>query len=134
MSVVTLSSKAGSCAATEIGVEREGCAVEHQFVLAADLVEIDQRQAALGDARDRDRQAQVVLVARIGRAVRHDEDFRAGLGEALDDVLVLLGLFSQMSSQIGTPTRTPRRSRDPRPARARTGAFRRTRRNSAGWP
>ena len=89
-----LSSNAGNCAATrKIGVERERRAVEHQFVLAADLVEIDQRQPALGDAGDRDRQPQIVLVARIGRAVRHDQDFRAGLGEAFDDVFVFFGFL-----------------------------------------
>jgi hypothetical protein len=77
----------------KIGVERERRAVEHQLILPADLVEIDQRQTALGDAGNRDRQPQIVLVARIGRAVRHDKDFRAGLGEAFDDVLVFLGLF-----------------------------------------
>ncbi len=77
----------------KIGVERKRRAVEHQFVLPADLVEIDQRQTALGDAGDRDRQPQIVLVARIGRAVRHDKDFRAGLGEAFDDVFVFLRLF-----------------------------------------
>ena len=77
----------------KIGVQRERGAVEHQFVLAADLVEIDQRQPAFGDAGHRDRQPQIVLVARIGRAVRHHQDFGAGLGEAFDDVLVVLGLF-----------------------------------------
>ena len=77
----------------KIGVQRERGAVEHQFVLAADLVEIDQRRPAFGDAGHRDRQPQIVLVARIGRAVRHHQDFGAGFGEALDDVLVVLGLF-----------------------------------------
>ena len=55
--------------------------------------EIDQRQPALGDAGDRDGKPEIVLVARIRRAVRHQQDFRAGLGEALDDVLVVLGFF-----------------------------------------
>ena len=77
----------------QVSIERERGAVEHQFVLPADLVEIDQRQAALGDARYRDRQPEIVLVARIGRAVRHHQNFRAGLGQALDDVFVFFGLF-----------------------------------------
>jgi hypothetical protein len=77
----------------KIGVEREGSAVEHQFVLATDLVEIDQWQAALGNAGDRDRQPEVVLVARVGRAVRHHQDFRAGLGETLDDIFVFFRFF-----------------------------------------
>ena len=77
----------------EIAVERERRAVEHQLVLAADLVEIDQRQAAFGDPRHRHRQPHVVLVAGIGRAVRHQNDLGAGLGQRLDHVLVVLGLF-----------------------------------------
>ena len=68
-------------------MQRERRAVEHQFVLAADLVEIDQRQGMLGDARDREIEPRLVLVAPIGRAVRHDQDFGAGLGEALDHLL-----------------------------------------------
>ena len=67
-----------------VGIERERGAVEHQLVLAADLVDVDERQAALGDARDRDVEADVALVAPIGRAVRHDQHFGAGLGQALD--------------------------------------------------
>ena len=77
----------------EIGVQRERCAVEHQFVLAADLVEIDQRQPAFGDAGNRDRQPHIVLVARVRRAVGHDQDFRAGLGETFDDVFVFGGFL-----------------------------------------
>ena len=77
----------------QIGVERERGAVEHQFILPADLVQINQRQPALGDAGNRDRKPEIVLVARVRRAVRHHQDFRAGLGEALDDVLVVLGFF-----------------------------------------
>ena len=53
-----------------IGVEHEGGAVEDQLVLAADLVEIDQRQAALGHARGRDVEPLLGLAAPIGRAVR----------------------------------------------------------------
>ena len=77
----------------KIGVQRERRAVEHQLILPADLVEIDQRQTAFGNTSHRDRQPQIVLVARIGRAVRHDENLRAGLGEALDDIFVFLRLF-----------------------------------------
>ena len=74
----------------KIGVERKRSAVEHQFVLPADLVQIHHRQPALGHARHRDRQPQIVLVARVGRAVRNHQNFRACLGEALDDVFVFL--------------------------------------------
>ena len=68
-------------------MQPERGAVEHQLVLPADLVDVDQRQAALGDARDRDVEPHVVLVAPVGRAVRHDQDLGAGLGQALDHVL-----------------------------------------------
>ena len=77
----------------EIGVQRKRGAVEHQFVLSADLVEIDQRQPAFGDPGHRDRQPHIVLVARIRRAVRHHQNFRAGLGETFDDVFVVLGFL-----------------------------------------
>ena len=77
----------------EIGIERKRGAVKYKFVLPADLVEIDKRKPALGDPRHRNRQADVVLVARVGRTVRHNENFRAGLGETFDDVLVIFRLF-----------------------------------------
>ena len=35
-----------------VGAEHEGRAVEHQLILAADLVNIDQRQGCFDDARD----------------------------------------------------------------------------------
>ena len=69
-----------------IGVEHERGAVEHQLVLAADLVAVDQRQAGLGDPRDREVEAHVLLVVLERRAVRHDQDLGAGLLEALGDV------------------------------------------------
>ena len=77
----------------KIGIERKRGAVENQFVLAADLVEIDQRQSALGHPRHRNRQPHVGLVARVRRAVRHHQDFRTGLGQAFDDVLVVFGFL-----------------------------------------
>lgn len=73
-----------------IGIQRERRAVEDQLVLAANLVQIDQRQPALGDPRHHDGQPEIGLVAGIGRAVRHHQDFGAGLGETFDDVLVFL--------------------------------------------
>ena len=79
--------KPGSCAAERaVGVEDERAALEHQFVLAADLVEIDQRQAAFDDPRHGDVLADRELVALIGRGVGHEQDFAAGLGDALDRV------------------------------------------------
>ncbi len=72
-----------------IGVEHERGAVEHQFVLAADLIDVNQRQACLGHARHRDVETDVGLVAPIGRAIRHDQKLGAGFGQALDDVFVI---------------------------------------------
>src|SRR6202034_2073438 len=50
---------------------------------------VDQWQARLGDPRDHHIEAHIALVAPIGRTIRHDEQFRAGFGECLDDVLVV---------------------------------------------
>ena len=93
-------------------MQAERRAVEHELVLAADLVDVDQRQVALGDARDRDVEADVVLVAPVGRAVRHDQQFGAGLGQASRPRLVVAPSV-QMSSQIGMPRRTPRKFTGP---------------------
>ena len=64
-------------------MQPERGAVEHELVLAADLIDVDDRQVAFGDARHRDVEAHLVLVALIGRAVRHDQQLGAGLGQAL---------------------------------------------------
>ncbi len=69
-----------------IGVERERGALEDEFVLAADLVEIDQRQAAFDDARDGDVLADRELVALVRRGVGDEQDFAAGLGDAFDRI------------------------------------------------
>ena len=87
-----------------VGVEHERGAVEHQFVLAADLVDVDQRQARLGHARHGDVHAQIGLGPVEGRAVGQDQDLRARLLQALARPRRF-----QMSSQIGTPMRTPRK-------------------------
>jgi hypothetical protein len=55
--------------------------------LPADLVEVDERQPAFRDPRDRDAEPLVGLAAPIGRAVRHEQDLAAGLGDALDDLV-----------------------------------------------
>src|SRR3546814_14462200 len=67
-----------------VGVQHEGGAVEHQLVLAADLVQVDQRQAALHHPRHRELGAHVELAELERRAVRHQQDLAAGLGHALD--------------------------------------------------
>ena len=72
-----------------VGVQPERGAVEDELVLAADLVDIDDRQVAFGHARDRDVEPDIVLVAPIGRAVGHHQKLRAGLRQRLDDILVV---------------------------------------------
>ena len=104
---------AGNCDGERaIGVEREGGAVEDEFVLAADLVQIDQRQPAL-DARARPRSAGVRPACRANRASR------SGTIEISAPVSARHSTTSspQMSSQIGTPMRTPRKTIGPGGAR-----------------
>ena len=69
-----------------VGVERERSAVEYEFVLAADHVEIDERQAALDDARNGDVLANGELVALVRRGVADQQDFAAGFEDAFDRV------------------------------------------------
>ena len=69
-----------------VGAERERAAVVDHLVLAADLVEIDQRQAALDHAVDGELHAHVGLADLVGRGVGHQQDLAAGLGDAFDDV------------------------------------------------
>ena len=64
-----------------IRIEHEGRAVEHEFVLSANLVYVSQRQPRLGDPRLRDDVADRLLAHPIGRAVRHDEQLRARVGK-----------------------------------------------------
>ena len=71
----TASRKAGIWQASEpSALSDEGGAVEDELVLAADLVEIDERQPALGDARDGD----VAGARRSCRANRASRSARAG--------------------------------------------------------
>ena len=69
-----------------VGVEREGAAVERQLVLAADHVEIDERQSAFDDARNGDALANGELVALVRRGVGDQQDLAAGLEDAFDRV------------------------------------------------
>ncbi len=70
----------------EVGVQHEGGAVEDEFVLAAELVHIGERQAALLDAADGELHARVVLVEVVGRTVRHEDDLGARCFQAFDHV------------------------------------------------
>ena len=69
-----------------IGIEDEGRAVENSLALSTDLVEIDQRQAALGDAADGDVESLLGVAPPVRGAVRGKQQLGPGLGEALDYV------------------------------------------------
>ena len=69
-----------------VGAQHEGSAVVDDLVLAAHLVEIDEGQAALDHALDAELDTHVGLAGLIGRAVGHQQDLAAGLGDAFDDV------------------------------------------------
>ena len=67
-----------------IGVERERGSLEHDLVLPAEHVEIDERQAALDHPRHGHVLANRKLVALIGRGVADEQDLAAGLEDAFD--------------------------------------------------
>ncbi len=69
-----------------VGIERERRAFEDEFVLAADLIEIDERQAAFDDARDGDVLTNRELVALVRGGVGNEQDFAARLGDAFDRI------------------------------------------------
>src|SRR3546814_1048099 len=69
-----------------VGVQDEGRSVEHDLVLSAHPVQIDERQPGFRYARDGQREADVVLVDLERRSVGNDENLRAGFGQALCDV------------------------------------------------
>ena len=62
------------------GVQREGRAVEHQFVLAAHHVGVDQRVAVLAGAATRHFQPLFLLAGVVRRGVGHQQHLGAGLG------------------------------------------------------
>ena len=68
-----------------IGIDRERSAVEDEFVLAAELVGVEQRQATLDHLADRHLVAHGHLGAVIRRAVRHQQNFGAALSQRLAD-------------------------------------------------
>ena len=80
-------------------------AVEHDLVLPADAVEVGERQPGLGGAGADERQAAVVLVKFERAAVGDEQHVRARPRRARAHTR-----WSQISSQIGTPSLTPRHS------------------------
>ena len=83
-------------------VEHERRAVEHELVLAADEVRVDDRHRRVGGARREHRLAFDEALRVVRRRVEVDDELGAarGLGEDRPD-----GLHA--SSQIETPTCTP---------------------------
>src|SRR6185437_9842467 len=61
-------------------------AVEHDLVLTAHLVEIDERQAGFRHAGNDVVHANVFLADLEGRTVRHQQDFASRLGKAFHDI------------------------------------------------
>src|ERR1700730_16409158 len=61
--------------ARAIGIEAEGRAIEDKLVLAAELIEINERQLALGDPRGGDRKPLARLAAPVGRTVGNKKNF-----------------------------------------------------------
>src|SRR5262249_10168077 len=56
-----------------VGIEHEGRAVEHELVLTADLIDVSEREFALGDARLGDSVTNLLLIDPVRRAVRYDQ-------------------------------------------------------------
>ena len=69
-----------------VGVEHEGGAVENQLVLAADLIEIGERQARIDDPRHRDIQPVIAFDRIERRTVGHQQQFGAGFAQTFDRI------------------------------------------------
>src|SRR5205823_1537545 len=69
-----------------IAVQSKRCTVEHQLILPAHLVYIEDRQVAFRYTCDRDIEPHGLLVAPIRRAIRHEQQFCPGLAQALNDI------------------------------------------------
>src|ERR1700730_1102877 len=72
--------------ARAIGIEAEGRAIEDKLVLAAELIEINERQFTLGNPRDGDRKTLVRLAAPVRRTVGNKKNLTARGGEVFDRV------------------------------------------------
>src|SRR6202045_3575886 len=72
--------------ARAIGIQSKGRAIEDKLVLAAELIEINERQCALGNPRDGDRKPLARLAAPVRRTVGNKKNFAARGGEAFDRV------------------------------------------------
>ena len=61
-----------------VAIDDERCAIEHQLVLTADPVDVDDRQAGLAGAGAHLRKTECLLMSVIRRPVRHDDQLGAG--------------------------------------------------------
>ena len=69
-----------------VGIQNERRAVEHQLILPANLIDVDQWHTAFRHPRDSHVHAQIGLRPIERRTVRRDQDFRARLSKRLDNV------------------------------------------------
>src|SRR5581483_3233914 len=69
-----------------VGIHRKRSTVKYEFILAADLIQINERQTAFDDAIERDVETLLGLATPIRRAIRHEQDFAARLRYALHHV------------------------------------------------
>ena len=72
-----------------VGIEYYAVAVKHEFIIAADLIDIDQRTAELPDLRRKKLKAKFVFVDDEGRRAGIDHYFRAGGVERGNRVLMI---------------------------------------------
>ena len=64
------------------GVQHKRRAIEHQFILPANAVQIDERQAGFHHTGDGEVQPAIILAHFERAAIGHDQQFRAGFGQA----------------------------------------------------
>ena len=84
-----------------VGIDGEGRAVEDQLVLTAELVGVEDRQAALDHLADDHLLAHVDLAAIVGRAIRHQQDFGAAFGQRLADAELAPDVLADRDADAG---------------------------------
>ena len=77
-----------------VTIEGKARAVEDQFVLTTELIGEDQRQACLDHLAQRHLMAHVDFPPVIGRAIRHEQDFGAGLSQRFADAEIVPDLLA----------------------------------------
>jgi hypothetical protein len=82
-----------------VGIEGKRRAVEDEFVLAAKLVGVEDRQVAFDHLADDHLVADVDLAAIIGRTVRHQQHFRAAFGQRLADAEIAPDILADRNAE-----------------------------------